>query len=91
MTLRLGWIGLVSNDLLVQTGTVVVQANVSDPTIEVYYPVPYETPPELTWPNMPYQFGVREQRTDGFKVQFTSGYSGTGLPTWQAKGMRRHR
>jgi hypothetical protein len=85
-----GWLG-PAGDLLVQTGTIQVRADVSDPTIDVYFPIAYETPPELTWLNMPYDFRVLEQRADGFQVKFSSSYSGVGPPQWRARGLRKRR
>jgi hypothetical protein len=80
--------------IFIQTGTIdaALKAPVSDPEFDVYYPVPYQFPPELTWTNMPYQIRVLEQRADGFRVRFTGSYYGSGSPMWQAKGIpQRHK
>lgn len=54
--------------------------------VEVFYPVPYSAPPELTFPVAPRSFRVKEQRADGFKVEITE--CGTErTPTWRAKGL----
>jgi hypothetical protein len=54
--------------------------------VEVFYPVPYASPPELTFPIAPRRFEIKEQRADGFKVQITE--CGTEqTPTWRAKGL----
>jgi hypothetical protein len=80
-----------SNEILVQEGKVeaVFRRDVSDPTYEVYYPIPYQSPPELTWPNLPYDVRIIEQRADGFVAKFSGTFSGYGPPTWRAKGIRK--
>ena len=58
--------------------------------VEVFYPVPYTSPPELTFPVAPRNFQVKEQRADGFKVEITE--CGTEqAPTWRAKGLPQPR
>jgi hypothetical protein len=57
--------------------------------VEVFYPIPYASPPELTFPVAPQSFRVKEQRADGFKVEITGGTERT--PTWRAKGLPQPR
>ncbi len=58
--------------------------------VEVFYPVPYASSPELTFPIAPRSFQVKEQRADGFKVEITE--CGTErAPTWRAKGLPQPR
>ncbi|MFL6208915.1 MAG: hypothetical protein ACJ74W_08700 [Pyrinomonadaceae bacterium] len=90
ITLSPAWQQSVPNDMLVQTGTIQVNANVDESTVDVYFPIPYETPPELKWVNMPFEYRMLEQRADGFKVKFNGG-GRVGLPEWQAKGLRKMR
>ena len=58
--------------------------------IEVFYPVPYASPPELTFPVAPRTFQVKEQRADGFKVEITKCDTGR-TPTWRANGLPQPR
>jgi hypothetical protein len=83
------FLGHSEEGLLLQTGTIDAagRAPVSDPQFDVYYPIPYVSPPELTWINMPYDIRVLEQRPDGFRVQFTGTFYGNGPPKWQARGV----
>jgi hypothetical protein len=54
--------------------------------VEVFYPIPYASPPELTFPLPPQSFQVKAQRADGFKVEILR--CGTEhAPTWRAKGL----
>lgn len=58
--------------------------------VEVFYPVPYASPPELTFPVAPRSFRVKEQRADGFKVEITECETDR-TPSWHAKGRPRPR
>jgi hypothetical protein len=60
----------------------------------VYYPIPFVSPPELTWPktvNGPSRrdFTVVEQRSDGFRIHVHSLFSSwTDDILWRAKGRK---
>lgn len=60
--------------------------------LEVYYPVPYKSPPKLTWPETDWglsrsSFSVEEQRKDGFKLSVSSYSSSTKKLRWKAEGI----
>ncbi len=57
--------------------------------IEVFYPIPLDSPPHLTFPkhdwiSIPQNF---EQRSDGFQLNISTYYPGTELH-WKAEGVR---
>jgi hypothetical protein len=55
--------------------------------LEIFYPRPYATPPNLTFPNPPESFQLIEQRPDGFKINVWQ-WKHTGQPsTWKAVGV----
>jgi hypothetical protein len=55
--------------------------------VEVYYPVPYETPPNLVLegPNSP-NCVITEQKQDHFKAKTTINFGGVNV-SWKAQGM----
>ena len=54
--------------------------------VEIFYPIPYVSPPELIFPVAPRTFQVIEQRPDGFKMEITR-CDTERTPTWRAKGL----
>lgn len=80
-------VGIQTDDILTQKGLMTQVKGTG--TYEVFYPQPYQTTPELTWPKQPLAFQVLEQRPDGFIVRITSWADGDPHPEWQAEGMAR--
>ena len=58
--------------------------------VEIFYPIPYASQPQLTFPVAPESFQVKEQRADGFKVEIMRCKTDE-VPTWRAEGLRRQR
>jgi hypothetical protein len=53
---------------------------------EIFYPRPYVSPPNLTFPNPPDSFQLIEQRPDGFKIKVWQWKRLEQPSTWRAIG-----
>jgi hypothetical protein len=77
---------------LVQTGEIPPQPGKQ----EIYYPVPYASPPNLTFPDPPGSYTVLKQTPQGFEIEIHQMYRdrrpGEGAEvksarTWRAEGV----
>lgn len=83
---------LVDDHTLIQEGEIEArQTGIFD----VYYPVPYSSPPELRWPDIDNgpdrsHFDIVSQRADGFQVHVHSWSSyWTDNIKWKARGVKK--
>jgi hypothetical protein len=83
-----GGVAMVDRERLTQQGSVTVPANSQQ---EVYYPVPYASPPnvQLSGPGVSQgSIQLKEQKADHFTAQCTSAHF-TFEVHWRAEGVRR--
>jgi len=71
-------------ELLTQSGTL-APAGYRGP-YKVFYPVPFASPPHLTFPTSPIGYTLKDQRADGFEIDIQIG--GVQEMKWEAKGQR---
>ena len=70
--------------VLAQSGTVTIPAG---PVHDVYYPIPYASPPNLELDDPLHACEIVEQKADHFRVRI-NGVAGSAAVKWNASGVR---
>lgn len=74
-----------SKRLLIQKGSIPLGVQ----EYEVFYPEPFDTPPEISWRWPPGRFMFVEQRADGFKIKIELPRHFNDRGDWIARGLPR--